>query len=205
MTYNNLASPRVVEKTMGALKERGFLPELINTKEAALERIKELITPESSVMNGSSRTLEEIGFVDYLKSGEHDWKNLHADILAISDPTEQQEMRKQALVSEFYLGSVHALTEDGELLIASNSGSQLPHLVSTSNNLILVVGAQKIVPTVSEAWKRLEEYVIPLEEERMQATQGVGTYPSKVLLLNREPNFMGRKVRVLIVKESLGY
>lgn len=205
MTYNNLASPQVVEKTMGALKERGFLPELINTKEAALERIKELITPESSVMNGSSRTLEEIGFVDYLKSGEHGWKNLHADILAISDPTEQQEMRKQALVSEFYLGSVHALTEDGELLIASNSGSQLPHLVSTSNNLILVVGAQKIVPTVSEAWKRLEEQVIPLEEERMQATQGVGTYPSKVLLLNREPNFMGRKVRVLIVKESLGY
>lgn len=205
MTYNNLASPQVVEKTMGALKERGFLPELIDTKEAALERIKELITPESSVMNGSSRTLEEIGFVDYLKSGEHGWKNLHADILAISDPTEQQEMRKQALVSEFYLGSVHALTEDGELLIASNSGSQLPHLVSTSNNLILVVGAQKIVPTVSEAWKRLEEQVIPLEEERMQATQGVGTYPSKVLLLNREPNFMGRKVHVLIIKESLGY
>lgn len=205
MTYNNLASKETVAKTINSLKGRGFLPELIETKEAAFTRVKELIPAGSSVMNGSSRTLEEIGFVNYLKSGEHGWKNLHADILAISDPVEQQKMRQQAILSEFYLGSVHALTEDGELLIASNSGSQLPHLVSTSPNLVLVVGAQKIVPTIGEAWKRLEEYVIPLEDERMQTTQGVGTYPSKVLLLNREPDFMGRKVHLLIVNESLGY
>ncbi|MDD2258140.1 MAG: lactate utilization protein [Patescibacteria group bacterium] len=205
MDYNNLASVEVIEKTINSLKERGFLPEVIETREAALMRIKELIPGGATVMNGSSRTLEEIGFIEHLKTNNHGWKNLHADILALSDTTEQQKMREQAFFSEFYLGSVHALTESGELLIASNSGSQLPHLVSTSANLILVVGAQKIVPTVDEAFKRLDEQVIPLEEKRMRAAQGVGTYPSKVLLLNREPDFMGRKVRLLIVNEILGY
>lgn len=205
MDYNNLASVEVIEKTINSLKERGFLPEVIETREAALMRIKELIPGGATVMNGSSRTLEEIGFIEHLKTNNHGWKNLHADILALSDTTEQQKMREQAFFSEFYLGSVHALTESGELLIASNSGSQLPHLVSTSANLILVVGAQKIVPTVDEAFKRLDEQVIPLEEKRMRAAQGVGTYPSKVLLLNRESDFMGRKVRLLIVNEILGY
>lgn len=205
MDYNNLASVEVIEKTINSLKERGFLPEVIETREAALMRIKELIPGGATVMNGSSRTLEEIGFIEHLKTNNHGWKNLHADILALNDTTEQQKMREQAFFSEFYLGSVHALTESGELLIASNSGSQLPHLVSTSANLILVVGAQKIVPTVDEAFKRLDEQVIPLEEKRMRAAQGVGTYPSKVLLLNREPDFMGRKVRLLIVNEILGY
>ncbi|MFA6369761.1 lactate utilization protein [Candidatus Falkowbacteria bacterium] len=205
MDYNNLASVEVIEKTINSLKKRGFLPEVIETREAALMRIKELIPGGATVMNGSSRTLEEIGFIEHLKTNNHGWKNLHADILALSDTTEQQKMREQAFFSEFYLGSVHALTESGELLIASNSGSQLPHLVSTSANLILVVGAQKIVPTVDEAFKRLDEQVIPLEEKRMRAAQGVGTYPSKVLLLNREPDFMGRKVRLLIVNEILGY
>ena len=205
MDYNNLASVEVIEKTINSLKKRGFLPEVIETREAALMRIKELIPGGATVMNGSSRTLEEIGFIEHLKTNNHGWKNLHADILALSDTTEQQKMREQAFFSEFYLGSVHALTESGELLIASNSGSQLPHLVSTSANLILVVGAQKIVPTVDEAFKRLDEQVIPLEEKRMRAAQGVGTYPSKVLLLNREPDFMGRKVHLLIVNEILGY
>ncbi|MDD4466225.1 MAG: lactate utilization protein [Patescibacteria group bacterium] len=205
MDYNNLASVEVIEKTINSLKKRGFLPEVIETREAALMRIKELIPGGATVMNGSSRTLEEIGFIEHLKTNNHGWKNIHADILALSDTTEQQKMREQAFFSEFYLGSVHALTESGELLIASNSGSQLPHLVSTSANLILVVGAQKIVPTVDEAFKRLDEQVIPLEEKRMRAAQGVGTYPSKVLLLNREPDFMGRKVHLLIVNEILGY
>ena len=139
MDYNNLASVEVIEKTINSLKERGFLPEVIETREAALMRIKELIPGGATVMNGSSRTLEEIGFIEHLKTNNHGWKNLHADILALSDTTEQQKMREQAFFSEFYLGSVHALTESGELLIASNSGSQLPHLVSTSANMILVV------------------------------------------------------------------
>src|SRR5207253_2703769 len=123
-----------------------------------------------------------IGFIDYLKTGEHGWNNLHEAILAEKDPAKQAELRKYSVVSDFYLGSVHALSETGELLIASNTGSQLPHLVFTSSNLILVVGAQKIVPSIDAAFKRLTEIVIPLEDENMKSKYDVGTAQNKSLI-----------------------
>jgi len=106
-------------------------------------------------MNGASRTLEEIGYVDYLKSGTHGWKNLHEEILAEKDPATQALLRKQSVLSDYYLGSAHAVTQTGELVIASNSGSQLPHLAYTSPNIILVVGTHKIVPTLQDALARI--------------------------------------------------
>lgn len=69
------------------------------------------------------------------------------------------------------------LPKTGELLIASNSGSQLPHIVFKSQNLIFVVGAQKIMLTLADAFNRLEKHTVPLEDERMQTAMGMGTYP----------------------------
>jgi hypothetical protein len=80
-----------------------------------------------------------------------------------------------------------------------------PHVVFTSKNLIFVVGAQKIVPNLAEAMKRLEEYVIPLEEKHMQEKYKVGTYPNKIVIFKGEVKMMQRKIRVLIVNESLGF
>jgi L-lactate utilization protein LutB len=205
MNYKTIPTKDIVEKTMNSLKENGHLPEFFETKEEALERIKELIPKGVSVMNGGSRTLEDIGFIEYLKGNTHGWNNLHAEILAEKDVAKQNLLRKQSVLSDFYLGSAHAVTENGEILIASNSGSQLPHIVFTSENLIFVVGVQKITPTLSEAFNRLEKHVIPLENTRMQEVAGVDTYPSKIVILNREPEFMGRKSYILFVNEELGF
>jgi len=205
MNYKTIPTKDIVEKTMNSLKENGHLPEFFETKEEALERIKELIPKGVSVMNGGSRTLEDIGFIEYLKGNTHGWNNLHAEILAEKDVAKQNLLRKQSVLSDFYLGSAHAVTENGEILIASNSGSQLPHIVFTSENLIFVVGVQKITPTLSEAFNRLEKHVIPLENTRMQEVAGVDTYPSKIVILNREPEFMGRKSHILFVNEELGF
>lgn len=205
MDYNILATDEVVSKTAEALKTRNFEPIVVATKEEALAKIKELVPQGASVMNGSSTTLQEIGFIDYLKAGVHGWKNLHADILAEQDPTKQQELRRQALLSDYYLGSVHALSEAGELVIASNSGSQIPHIAYSSPNVIFVVGAQKITPTLADAEKRLEAHVIPLEDQRMKAVGMGGTKLNKLFHFFGEPTYTGRKVRVILVKEKLGF
>ena len=205
MHYNTPASPVVIQKATQNLQEHGFLPEVIATPTAALARIQELIPAGSSVMNGASRTLEQIGFTALLKSGQHSWNNLHATILAETDPAKQGALRKQAVLSDFYVGSVHALSETGEFVIASNTGSQLPHIVFTSPNIIFVVGINKIVPTVSEALARLEQHVIPLEDERMKQAYGVGTTLSKTLIFHRESQATHRPVYVLLVEEALGF
>src|SRR3989344_4164646 len=205
MKYDTLASIDIINKTIKALEERGFLPELVASGVEALSRIKELIPSGAAVMNGSSRTLDEIGFVKYLKEEAHGWNNLHEAILTEKDKAKQMTLRKQSVLSDFYLGSVHAVAETGEIVIASNSGSQLPHIAFTSPNIILVVGAQKITPDVDTAIARLKEYVFPLEDARMKEAGMGGSFISKVLILSREQSFMGRKFHVLFVNEKLGF
>lgn len=205
MDYTQLASTQSIEKTIVSLKERGHMPEFVETRAEALDLIKKLIPENASVMNGSSRTLEEIGFTQYLKDGQHGWDNLHEKILAEKDPAKQAILRKQSVLSEFYLGSASAIAETGEIVIGSNSGSQLPHLVFTSPNLILIVGVQKITPDLDSAMARVKEHVLPLENQRMKDAGMGGSFLSKMLVINKEQPFMGRKSHIILVNEKLGF
>jgi len=205
MNYNTLATKEVIDETIKNLATNNVEGIFVETSKDALEKIKELIPAGASIMNGASRTLEQIGFVDYLKADQHGWNNLHEAILAEKDPAKQAILRKQAVLSDYYLGSVHALSQTGEFIVASNSGSQLPHIIFTSLNIIFVVGAQKIVPSIDEGMKRLQEHVIPLEDNRMMEAYKMHTYPSKVLIFKKEQPYLGRKMRMIIVNESLGF
>ena len=96
-------------------------------------------------MTGSSTTLNEIGFVELLKSGNHPWNNLKDKIVSEKDPKKQAELRKKSVLANYFLGSVHAVTQSGEVITASNTGSQLAPYAFSSNNVVWVVGTQKIV------------------------------------------------------------
>lgn len=205
MDYTQLASSDSVQRTAEALKPRGFEPIIVESAAKALELIKTLIPKHASVMNGSSVTLEQIGFVDHLKSGQHEWNNLHAAILSENDPAKRSELRKHSVVSDYYLGSVHALSETGEMVIGSNTGSQQPHLVYTSPNLIFVVGTQKITPNLETAIDRLHKHVIPLEDAHMKQLYGSGTALNKTVILHGESAMMKRSVKVILVNEKLGF
>lgn len=203
--FDELAGKEVVEKTSKTLAEHNFIPETVETGGDALERIKELIPAGASVMNGASQTLQQIGYIDYLKEDKHGWNNLHAAVLAETDKEKQALLRKQSVVSDWYLGSAHAITQDGHIVVASNSGSQLPHLAFTSPNIILVVSTEKIVGNVQDAFDRLDTYVLPLEDARMKAAYGYGTARNKTLILSGENPGMGRKVHIIFVNEKLGF
>ena len=205
MEYETLATTAQVEKTVASLKANGMEGVVVKNGTEALEKIKEIIPKGVSVMNGASTTLQQIGFIDYLKDGAHGWDNLHADIIAETDAEKQGELRKQAILSDYYLGSVHAISETGELVIASNTGSQLPHLVYTSPNLVLVVSTKKITSTTAEALKRLETHVILQEDARMHKVYGIGTTYAKTVILHKENPMMGRQIYVIIVNEKLGF
>jgi hypothetical protein len=204
MDYTNLADNNSIDATVKALGERNVEVIVVADKTEALAKIKELIPAGASVMNGTSQTLEEIGYIEYLKSGAHGWDNLHAKILAETDPAKQGLLRK-TLVPDYYLGSVHAAAQTGEFVVASASGSQLPYITFTAQNLILVVGVQKIVPTLADARARVEQVVFPLEDARMKSKGAKGSVFAKEFIFHREPPMMGRKVRMIIVKEKLGF
>ena len=203
MTYTELATQTSINTTFEHLQTRNIHPQLVNSKLEALAAIKKLIPDGASVMTGSSTTLEQIGFIELLKSGGHPWNNLKAAIVTEQDPAKQAELRRQSSLSQFFLGSIHALTEDGQALIASASGSQLPSYAFTSDNVIWVVGAQKIVPNLEAAFDRLRSYVLPLEDKRMKATGASGSTIGKILVFERE--IMPRQIHLILVNEQLGF
>lgn len=204
MDHTTIPSSEVITKVAEALKSRNITPVIVDTKEDALAEIKKLIPSGASVMNGSSTTLQEIGFVDYLKSDAHGWNNLHESILKESDPAKKAELRKESVFADYFLGSVHAITEAGQILDASASGSQIPSYAFTSDNVIWVASANKIVADREAGFKRIEDLVFPLENKRMQNAGYPGSTIGRVLVFEREimPN---RHISMILVKEKLGF
>jgi len=204
MTYDTIPSAEIIEKTVLEVGARNVSVHLVNTKEEALEKVKSLIPDGAEVMTGSSTTLQQIGFVDLLKSESHPWKNVKEAIVAEKDGVKQTELRKLSVSADYFLGSVHAITEDGQTVTASASGSQIPSYAFTSDNVIWIAGAQKIVPTLDSAFVRIRDYVYPLEDARMKSVGMGGSVIAKMFIFEREvmPN---RHIHLVLVKEVLGF
>jgi len=194
-----------LDKTTKALEDKGYEVAVVGTASEAIAKIKEIIPDGASVVNGSSVTLEQIGYVDYLQSGKHPWVDLHAKVAEESDKAKRDKLRRESVLSDYYLGSVHALVENGEFIIASNTASQLPSVVYTSQNLIFVVSTKKIVGNFDEGMKRLTEHIVPLEDKHMKELYGSGTQLNKILIFKGESSYSSRKIHFILVEEDLGF
>jgi hypothetical protein len=116
----------------------------------------------------------------------------------------QAELRRKSVTADYFLGSVHAVTQAGEVVIASNTGSQLAPYSYSSQNVIWIVGAQKIVLNLEEGMRRIREYCLPLEDNRMKQAGFKGSSIGKILIFERE-NLPNRKITLLLINEKLGF
>ena len=206
MDYAALPTSDHIQRTIEAVNARGIHAELVETKEDALARIQTMIPEQAVVMTGGSLTLQQIGFEALLISGQHPWRNFKADLLAEKDPAKQSAMRRQGALAEFYLGSVNAVAETGELVFASATGSQLPAYAFTSHNVIWVAGVQKITPGLDDALRRVREYVLPLEDDRQKKFGNkTGSYIGRILIFEYEPPFLRRNLTLILVNQVLGF
>ncbi len=204
MAYDVLPSKAAIDRALEGLKARGVGVRLVADRKAALEELKKMIPAGDGVMTAGSTTLEQIGFTDILKTGQHPWHNLKDAILAEKDPVKQGQLRRTSCMADHFIGSVHALTEDGRTITASYSGSQIPAYSFLSNHAIWVVGAQKIVPDLEEGMKRVREYCLPLEDKRVKSTGGAGSDIGWLLVFERQ-HLPFRKIDLILVNEVLGF
>jgi L-lactate utilization protein LutC len=205
MDYDKLASPAAVKKTAAVLRKKRYNVNVFKTGSDALSAIKKAIPDGASVMNGASVTLEQIGHLDYLASGKHKWVDLHAKVASENDREKRAKLRREAVLSDYYLGSVHAVTQEGDFIVASNTGSQLPHIVFTSKNLIFVVSTKKIVKNLDEAMKRLIKHAYPLEDKKLMEKYNIHTGVSKIITFKGESAFSDRTISFFLVEQNLGY
>lgn len=201
--YEKLMNDNEIKEVANNIENRGINVLLVENRAEALEKIKELIPKNSEVYNGGSSTLNEIGFLDYLKTNKHGWINLHEEILKEKDPKKQADLRRKSVTSEYFLGSINAIAKTGELVACDATGSRVTAYPFAAKNLILVSGINKITDSLEDAIKRVREYVYPLENERAKKAYGSGSTIGKWVIIEREI-FKGRTTLIL-VKEKLGF
>ena len=200
--YAKQATDEKIERTSKALEANGIQTLIAETGADAKRLFLELIPEGSEVFLSSSVTLEQLGIVaDVDQSGKFD--AVRPRMYAMNRETQGREIRKLIAAPDFAAGSVHAVTEDGHVLIASATGSQLGPYASGAGRVIWVVGAQKIVKDLNDGFRRIQEHVVPLEEEHMQQLYKVGTVVNEMLIVNRATR-PGR-ITLILVKEELGF
>jgi len=191
-----------LERAAAALTAHGFTVEVLDGVAAARARIQDLIPAGASVFTGASETLRLSGIeADINASGRYD--AIRPRVLAMDRATEADAIRRLLASPDVAVGSVHAVTETGSLVIASGSGSQLPGYAGGAARAIWIVGAQKIVPDLETALRRVEEHCLPLESARTLELHGWPSAVSRLLVLNAEP-YPGRGF-VLLLREAIGF
>ena len=191
-----------LERAAEALTTHGFTVEILDDVTAARARIKDLIPAGASVFTGASEPLRLSGIeADINASGPYD--AIRPRVLVMDRATEADGIRRLLASPDVAVGSVHAVTETGSLVIASGSGSQLPGYAGGAGRVIWIVGAQKVVPDLSTALRRVEEHCLPLESARTQAAYGSPSAINRLLILNAEP-YPGRGT-VLLLREAIGF
>jgi len=200
--FAKLVDNKQIERVVKALEANGIHAVIAENGEEAKHMFFEMIPEGSEVFLGASVTLETLGIKDIIdKSGRYD--AIRPKMFAMDRETQGREIRTLGGAPDFAAGSVHAVTEEGLVMIASNTGSQLGPYASGAGKVIWVVGAQKIVKDLDEGFRRIYEYDLPLETEHMRQLYNAGTGVNKILIINREirPN----RITMIIVKEQLGF
>jgi len=196
------ANDEQIERTAKALEANGIHTLIAENGEEAKRLFFGLIPEGAEVFLGASVTLEKLGIKDEIdKSGKYD--ALRPRIFAMNRETQGREIRKLGGAPDYAAGSVHAVTEDGHVLIASKTGSQLGPYASGAGQIVWVVGAQKLVKNIDEGFRRIQEYCYPLEDAHMHELYNMSTELNKILIVNRE--FRPNRITMIIVKEVIGF
>jgi L-lactate utilization protein LutC len=191
-----------LERAAAALTAKNFAVEILDDAAAARTRVKDLIPEGASVFTGASETLRLSGIEeDINNSGRYD--SLRSRGTTMDRATQMDEIRRLLASPDVIVGSVAAVTETGSLVIASASGSQLPGYAGAAARAIWVVGAQKVVPDLDTALRRVEDHCLPLESARAMKVYGQPSAVNRVLILNAEPE-PGRGT-VLLLREAIGF
>ena len=200
--FSEPASDERIATAAAALERNGIRPLLAATGAEARGLVGSLLVDGADVYNNTSQTLEAIGVADDIeRSGRY--QPLRLRLYRMDREMQRRELRILAASPDHVVGSVHALTEGGSLLIASASGSQLGPIVSGAGQVILVIGSQKIVGDVAAGMRRIYEYCYPLEDARARQAYGVPSGVNNILVINRV--MTPGRITAIIVKERLGF
>lgn len=199
--FGEVATEQELQQTQQALEANGITVRVAETLAEAKEIVLAMVPKGSEVFTATSATLQEAGLADELNTDQY--VSMRNKFMELSgQPEKRHEMRRAGSVSDYALGSVQAVTQEGEVLVASATGSQLPNYVFGADHVIWVVGTQKIVADMNQAMQRLQEHVFPLEDVRSLKAYGVNSSINQLHIFKKDP---AHRITIVFVKQSAGF
>lgn len=202
--FATLAINDAIASAKKSLEEHGLTVFVTETGKEAKEKALSLIPKNAEIMTSASTTLEQLDILPTINdSGDYD--SIKARLLKMDRNTQGSEMQKLGAAPEYVIGSVHAVTEDGKVVVASGTGSQLPSYSYGAQHVIWMVSTKKIVKNLDEALDRLYTHVLPQEDARIKKIYGPehSSHVNKLFILNNEGN--KERITLIFVKEDLGF
>ena len=200
-TFDVPASREAMERAAASLSSHGFETVIVSDGPTARDFVLSQIPHGSEVHWGAGATVPAIGLADALEQSTTSYA-LRPRLSAMDRATQGDEMRRIGAVPDVFVNSANAVTEDGSIVSASASGSQLGPIASGAGRVFFVIGAQKVVPDLATALERIKSYVVPLEDARALEVYGFHTALNKILILNGE---RPGRITVVLVEEAIGF
>jgi L-lactate utilization protein LutC len=201
LEFTHLASEEQIAKTRRALEANRMQTIVVETGDEARERVLDMIPEGAQVYNSTSRTLDQIRLAEAIENSPK-FQAIRPRLRALDRATQRREIRRLSASPDVLVGSVHAITEVGQVLVASASGSQLGPAAFGAGLVIWVVGTQKIVRTLEDGFRRIREYSYPLEDVRTRKVYGQPSAINKILIVNGE---LPERIKIILVKQNLGF
>ena len=196
------ADEAAILRTVAALQSRNVEAVVAEDGDDARQKLIAMIPDGAEVFKSTSETLDTIGYSDYFNRTDR-YKNLNREMAAETDRERQRELRRLASVAEYYIGSVHAVAETGEVIVASGSGSQLGAYVYGAKQVVWVVGVQKICPGLTEAIARVRGFSVERHHQWAEKSGRTAGPMGKLMIFENE-QAPGR-VRMVLIKEAVGW
>ena len=195
------ASESQLEALAEKLRARNFEVVIVNDGAEAKAEVLKRIPEGAQVHSGKSKTLEDAGlFKEFMGNEKYDF--VRRRTMKMDQKTQRDDIRRAGAAPDIMVNSAHAVTEEGQIVVTSASGSQIGPIASGAGQLILVIGSQKIVPDLDTAFRRIREHVFPYEDARLREAMGVGTKITRTLILDQD--FMPGRTTVILVRKPIG-
>jgi L-lactate utilization protein LutC len=201
-SFNTLASDERLAKVSQALQANNLAVVVCETGEQARHYVLDRLPEGATIFTANSRTVEAIGLAAAIEQSSR-FQAVRPRLLELRRQNQVRAMRQLGASPDVVIGSVHAVAEQGQVLIASGTGSQLASYVYGAPSVIWIVGTQKLVSDLDEGLRRIREYCYPLEDARTRETLGQGTIIGKILIVERE--ITPGRITMVLVKDHLGF
>jgi hypothetical protein len=179
---------------------------------AACAKSLEMIPQGATVGLGGSLTVQQIGLLKALRSGQYNLYDQYAKGLS---PEESIQMRRKGLTADVFVTGTNAVTLDGRLVNLDGAGNRVAALTFGPQRVIVVIGRNKIVADVDQALDRIWNLAAPLNAARLNrktpCTQTAQcedcASPDRICnhLLITERQMKPGRLAVILVDEDLGF